>query len=84
MTDDQFLARGEASVDPTDRVARTATIKDTLQSCLEQLDNLALWRTGAHVTMALASIETEWTGVHASSAPEIILSVELDSRAERQ
>ena len=62
MTKDQFLMDGKALVDPIDRAARTLTIKSALQSCLEELDKLALWRTGAHVTMALASIETEWTG----------------------
>lgn len=84
MTKDQFSVDGKASFDPIERVARTVAIKEMLQSCLEALDNLALWQTGAHVTMALTSIETEWTDVYASSAPATVLSIELDNGAERK
>lgn len=60
MTDEEFLdADPKGSLNPLDRAARIALVKEKLQSCLEELDGLGLNTTGAHVSMALHAIETD-------------------------
>ena len=49
----------EEPLDPLGRAARVVAVKDTLQTCLDELDRLGLSMTGAHLSMALHTIERD-------------------------
>ena len=50
-------------LDPLDRAARMADLSDRLGLCLEELDRMSLWDVGAHLSMAIDTLER-----HATSA----------------
>lgn len=44
-------------VDPLDQAARIADIKERLGRCLDELDQMNLWDVGAHLSMAITTLE---------------------------
>lgn len=57
MTDDElFSTQIIDDLDPADRAARMANVRDLLQSCVDQLDALGGWQAGAYVTMAISAL----------------------------
>ena len=57
--EEYFAADSTTPLDPPERAARVASVKDGLEILLRDLDQLGLSRAGAHVSMALHAIETD-------------------------
>ena len=58
-----LLDTPSAPLDALDRAARMADLADRLGLCLEELDRMSLWDVGAHLSMAIDTLER-----HATSA----------------
>lgn len=60
MTEQEFLGQTKRCwPDPLDHAARLAEITDRMRTCLQELDRLQLWKAGAHLTLAIATLEVE-------------------------
>jgi len=53
-------------LDPLDRAARVADLADRLGTCLDELDRLRLWDVGAHLSMAVDTLERHANPVQSS------------------
>lgn len=49
----------DSSLSKLDRLVMINTVKANLLTCQATLDQLGMWRTGAHVSMAVSTIEAK-------------------------
>jgi len=59
MTRDEGRGEPGAPLDQETRAARIALVRETLQSCVDELDALGLWQAGAHASMAVSALGGE-------------------------
>jgi hypothetical protein len=59
MNEEFLTADSAASLNPDERAARIASLREAMQCCVDELDQLGLWQAGGYASMALASIDCQ-------------------------